>query len=152
MLFRTASVPLAHDSAHSYARMSELEACGPEDKTAEEALTNAGAIDRPAAIHADARSLRHADPRRSGADSRRDSNTGCSDAGSGGNTDTRRSSPDARRDAHSGGAGINRAHDTSAGYAGGPAIDLGLGRCGDDRQEKDGESNSVQHHDLRHYL
>jgi hypothetical protein len=31
MLFRAASVSLAHVSAHSYARMSELEARGPED-------------------------------------------------------------------------------------------------------------------------
>ena len=31
MLFRTASFQLAHASAHSYARVSELEARGPED-------------------------------------------------------------------------------------------------------------------------
>src|SRR6187402_1011971 len=31
-LFRTASVPLTHDSAHSYARMSERDARGPEER------------------------------------------------------------------------------------------------------------------------
>ena len=34
MLFRTARFQLAHDSAHSHACMSELEARGPEDDDA----------------------------------------------------------------------------------------------------------------------
>jgi hypothetical protein len=42
-----------------------------------------------------------------------------------------------------------RPHDASAGDADGPAIDLGLRRCRDERQEKNREANPVQHHELQ---
>lgn len=102
-------------------------------------LANAGTIDRPAAIRADTRSIRHANTRRSDPDSWRDTHAG-------------RSGADARRDADTGRSGIMRPHDTSMGNADGPAIDLGLRRRGDERQEKNRESNPVQHHDLRCHL
>ncbi len=115
-------------------RMSELEARGPRPQR-KLPSANAGAIDWPAAIHADAGSLRHSNPRRPSTDSRSDTDAGCTGA-------------DSWRDADTGCSGISRPHDASARYAGGPAIDLGLGRRGDERQEQNCESEPVLHNDL----
>jgi hypothetical protein len=101
----------------------------------EEPSANAGAIDGPAAIHADTRAGRHADSGRANADSRRD-------------TDARRSGSDTRCNTDSRRSDIGRSHDASLGHADGPAIDLGLRRGRDERHEQRCKSDTVHHLDL----
>jgi hypothetical protein len=127
-------------------------------------LTSARAVHRPAAIHADARSLRYTYPCCAGTDSRSDADTvcadaGCADADSRSDPDTGCADPDARSDADTGRADTNswsdadtgrsgimlgdgrRPHDASPRQAARPAIDLGFTRRGEKRQEEKCESN-----------
>ena len=53
MLFRTASFQLAQDSAHSYARMSERDARGPEDDDKPSFILG-GSVSSPVEIWRDA--------------------------------------------------------------------------------------------------